>query len=69
MTVEEAISLKSSEGKASTVQKKSDADVGGKKSNPFGDRMKKYEEDTPAQIPNDKFLVIRADGQHFSKVT
>jgi tRNA(His) guanylyltransferase len=57
MTVEES--------KAPIVEKKSV----GKKSNPFGDRMKKYEEDTPAQIPNDKFLVIRADGHHFSKVT
>ncbi len=31
--------------------------------------MKKYEDETPHQIPNDKLIVVRADGHHFSRVT
>jgi len=31
--------------------------------------MKHYEEDTPHVVPTDKFLVVRADGHHFSRVT
>lgn len=55
-----------------TVTEKSQKENESKESNEtvsLGDRMKKYENETPAVVSKDAYLVIRADGHHFSKVT
>ncbi len=35
----------------------------------IGDRMKRYEQNTGYEVARDQYLVVRADGHHFSKVT